>query len=307
MGILRKIFVLSMVMLFYVACTTPEAPKTDIPDQYYDVQAQDTNLTDTLGGQGSFSPDGQWASIRVTAQCIVVPGFKKAFEMLHYSLNLGQMKADSSGKKITIQYKTCFMTDTPMLGLATTYPEPVVKSINPWSVTAFIERGTDGFIYQESPRIEKWGIKIDPFKEDFPTSKDDKRIWDQDKDKKLGVTLIMGNNFCKLYLAQYTLRQFGGEIKNSAEIKGTGISFGEKMILGATNSFCAPKNKVFPYRDDTYFKMIRVDGKNGGVDLDENHDGKVDCKELMDNWKKLFKQPKPDDTHCAWVLGGKKK
>ena len=303
MAVLKKATIL--IVLIISACSAPTPQGGDFPPQGLDA----TEIGEVLSGgdatkEGSFRPTGWWAVLRVNDQCIILPGVKHAYEMYHYSINVAHMVPDESGRVVKVRMTTCKMGDSPMLGLATSYPQALVDSVNPWEVQAVLTGSKEGALYVESPRVETWGIKIDPYKEEFPKDPGDSRIWDQDKDGKPGATLIMGNHFCELYLAQYTVRQFYGEVKSATRIEGSGTSSGKKMIIDATDPFCKPKNRVIPNDQASKLLMIRVDGEEGAVDLDSNNDGEVDCDELLAHFKELFVLPKVDDSRCKWVKEG---
>ena len=300
-----KPFVLCLVMA--AGCSAPQPVGGDFAPRYYDVQQRDGTFSETTSGKGDFHAGGWWVLMKANNECVIIPGVKKAFDMYHYSINVGLMTVREDGRTLHMDYNTCYMADTPVLNLAPTYSKHLLDTAeNPWHVDGVITGTRAGATYVQGPRVENWGIHFDPFKEDFPTDPADSRIWDQDHDGHPGVTVVTGNNFCTVYIAQSSVTQLLGELKGPLRIRGAILPMVlEKITIDATDPFCKIKHQEIDNPDYTFFEMLRVDGKYGAVDLDADHDGKVTCNEVMPSWKQLFPTLSVDDKWCEWVTAGK--
>ncbi len=268
-----------------------------------DIMSEDTQKDkETQTVAKKLNIGGIWAFMDVTANCEFV--FSKGFEVLTYSF--GVMKVVPIDR---YQFKevrtTCMLKETPLLGQESMYTKGLIDAINPTIIYAMVDGFESGATYLQAPYVDLWGIKLkDPWHDPIPDSKIDPRIFDFDNDGKPGVTLHVGS-MCDVYLVQRSITTVVGRVESSILIKAKKSSHADVFRIGATDQVCMSKNKDVPMPEYSYLILKRVDGLDGSINLDDNHDKRIDCNELKRHLKELqFIPPHANNKHCSG-FGGK--
>ena len=302
-------WLLPFLVLSQFACDAPNPP-VGLFDGVEDVQNEsEVGETDTPGdstGQETnhqyFHPTGIWAFLDVTSDCEFV--LSKGFEVLSYSIGVARFEPIDNYEFKEVR-TTCVMKETPLLGQESVYSQSLIDALNPSIVYAMVNGFTEGSTYLQAPVLDLWGIKLkDPWHDTMPTSKDDPRIFDLDRDGHPGVTIHVGT-MCDVYLVQRSVSYVEGAVVSATHMRANKSSHAEVFRIGATNDLCMTENVDVPKPAYSYLVLKRIDGKDGSVDLDLNGDGEVGCDELIRGLDKIqLGVPKADNSHCR-ESGGK--
>ncbi len=298
--------VVGLVASEFFACQAPIPQKGRFPDQGVYSYDEDATKLDISSGSKSTSGrlhiGGTWATLSKISVCEMTLG--RVVEVNNYSVYLVHFvqQKDGSPWRVKEVRTKCIMKQTPILGVRTVYPKGLVESLNPGSVMGIFGGEKKGSIYLEEPYAEIWGARLkDPMNDPLPNSKDDPRVIDSDHDGHIGATMIL-SQICKVFVTQRSIVRMKCKIKSSTRIECTGKTHVQVNRLDATDPFCLSKDHIMDNSKYSFLMFQRIDGKDGSINLDLNHDGKITCKELGDSWKQMFPNPDvEDDSHCNWA------
>jgi hypothetical protein len=287
-----------LALLGAAACGPPDPPQGEFLDNLAALSPGDAGAPDAEGGSSAgdrISLDGTWALWTETSSCLKL-GVQ--FESLTEAVGLAHLDA-KPGSVVAHTFRNCIIEQTPILGLATVIPRPVVDSIPVRTFVAVLDGTAVGSAYMTQLDVELWAVNLsDPYDEALPTTGDDPRVYDQDGDGKPGATLVLGNDACRMYVVQRGLQQWKGTVLSPTSIAGGGISTSEQKVLGATSGFCATQYDVWYPNGAARFALVRVDGKHGAPNLDGDGDGVVSCDEVRAWGTAPFGPRKPDNERC---------
>lgn len=282
----RHLLEVSLATLALSAC---EAQRLDVavPDRDAlvvadaGVQTLDAGATD-----GELHADGTWLLFIQDRYCLYAAGAVSDFMV--WSWYLVNLSGEGPGAEMNQVYfqetvKLCAQDQSPVTaGLVTYIPAAVTAALPERHLQGFLLGNLPGGRFLSTELSENWGLSDAVGPEDpLPESADDPRVIDQDGDGKVGVTMVIGNNFCTVQIAQRTRYRLSGEVVDSARIEGTLWSDVSKSVFGATLPLCAAENQLDSRPDGNRMVMMRVDGRNGGTNLDADGDGRIDCAEIM--------------------------
>jgi len=291
-----------------LACEA-ERPSSLVADR--DAEAVTDALAPTADGAletEGFRPDGQWLLFMQDRYCLYAAGQSTDFLVwVWYLVDLSPLGPGASPDQLYLRQrmKMCAEEQSPVVGgLQTFVPAAIPANLPERIVDAFALGRARGDAWLSQELVELWGLNDDiGVDEPLPESPDDPHVVDQDGDGEPGVTLTVGNNFCDVHIVQRTRYRLSGELVSGHRIEGTLWSEVDKNILSATLPFCAASNQLEPRPDGSRAVLQRVDGKNGGVNLDSNSDGEVDCAEILAGRERLVAdgvvtQDRPDAVRC---------
>ena len=101
---------------------------------------------------------------------------------------------------------------------------------------------------------------------------------------------------------QRTEIQLNGTIVDGQHVQGEYQAAQDKVVLTASSPLCGGGD-ILPNFGRKFFSLIRVDGVGGGISLDQNDDGSVDCDEVnlgdevvLNEFEVSFDEP--DSANC---------
>lgn len=269
-----------------LACEA-ERPATVFPDRDA-APAADTggaSAPDASLGDGVFRADGQWLLFIQDRYCLYAAGQSVDYLIwAWYLAELTPLGPGATGDEIYVRQRLqmCGEEMSPVVGGLQTYvPAAIPANLPVQVVDAFALGRRPGSTWLSQELVELWGVGDLPVDAPMPETADDPAVVDQDGDGSPGVTITIGNGFCDVYLAQRTRYRVRGALVNEHRIEGSVWSEVNQQVLGATLPFCASENQLEPAPDGTRVVLQRIDGRNGGRDLDADGDGAVSCAEVL--------------------------
>ncbi|MEE2789845.1 MAG: hypothetical protein VX589_21065, partial [Myxococcota bacterium] len=169
------------------------------------------------------------------------------------------------------------------LDLRTVVPRPLTDGLPTRDVSGFLVDRSPGSAYVTEAFSDLWGVSVLANSESLPDSSDDERVVDQDEDGQPGVTLKVtndsGDEICEVYVVQRTIFQLEGTVVSRRRVSGEVRSTSSKTVLASSAALCA-SGDIAPSFAPSRFFLVRIDGREEGIDLDEDMSGRVDCDEV---------------------------
>jgi hypothetical protein len=280
-----------------LGCTAPDAPAGSYPSVSYDAGqgTEEQGAPDSSGG-GPLLAEGTWLLWYETSTCVDV--MSVAIESLTQTMAVVQLQRDPGGV-VHHRLRNCLIEQTPIVGVATAIPASVIDSLAELQYVALLFGDGLGSTYDTQESIELWGVKLtDPEHDPLPTDSSDPRVYDQDKDGKPGVTLVLGDGQCTMAVIQRGRFRWKGAIASPTRIEGGGYNLTTQVVMEASSGFCSSTFATWNPPNTARFAMIRVDGKNGAKNLDTNLDDTVTCDEVRAYGSAPFQPRTPDNKRC---------
>lgn len=289
------------------ACEAERIPGT-VPDRDA-VNLRDAGgLTLDAGAtDGVLRPDGTWLLFLQDRYCLHALGVTDYMVWSWYRVQMSPLGpgAEANQTYIRQSMRLCAQDQSPVsAGLITYVPTEVVAALPTHELTGFLLGNRPGGQYLSDELVDNWGVSEDVGPEDpLPDSADDPAVIDQDGDGEPGVTMILGNNFCRIQIVQRTRYRLSGEVVNEHRIEGGQWTEVNKTVLSASVGLCETENHLDPRPDGNRMVLMRVDGQNGAPDLDADDDGEVECVELLSARNTLLEagivvKDEPNNTRC---------
>lgn len=299
-GALRLVVSPLVASAALAACSAPEPPVGDFPPVSHDAAvAEDASARDA-SSSAELVPDGTWLVWNETSTCVKV--LSTELESVTETLLLAKLES-SPGGVVRVTSRACLIEQTPIVGVATSMPLALVETIPSASYVALLGGTTPGSAYTTQRIIELWGLRLtEPEVEPLPKEASDPRVYDQDHDGNPGVTLVLGDGQCSMYVVQRAIAEWSGAIESATRIAGTGSNITRQVVLGATGGFCSSQYQTRNPPGSARFALERIDGRDGALDLDTNRDGELDCAEVRAYGTAAFGPRAPDNARC--VTGG---
>ncbi len=265
----------------------------DRPDAAVDTEG---GLDGAEAGEPPLTPDGTWLLWAETSTCVGIGNL--GIHGLTEAVGTVELTMDADGV-VRHAFRKCHVEQTPVLGMATTIPDAIPRSLPLRSYVGLLDDTAVGSAYQSRLDIELWAVHLDdPNRDSLPTTADDPRVFDQDGDGKPGVTLVLGDATCEMYVVQRGKMKWSGLVVSATRIEGGGSSTSEQVVLSSTGGFCATGHRTWFPQDDARFVLVRVDGEHGAMDLDQDGDGRVSCDEAVAYGVSPFEPRTPDNSVC---------
>jgi hypothetical protein len=287
----------ALLLLLLSSCSAPEAPRGEFADR--DAQADGTRNdapSDAVSeGESVLVPDGIWLLWAETSSCIKLGA--SGLETLSESVM--RIELSQSAPDVLVQkLKNCVIEQSPVLGVPTTFPQALIDSIPSRTFTSLLDAPTTGATYQSQLDVEVWAAKLaDPVHDTLPINASDPRVYDMDGDGKPGVTLLVGAS-CQMQVVERSFARWTGTVTSGDRIEGGGQTSYEQNVLSASSGFCASNPPPWFPANANRFVLLRIDGKHGAIDLDENHDGDVSCDEIAAYGLAPLGPRAPDNGNC---------
>jgi hypothetical protein len=123
-----------------------------------------------------------------------------------------------------------------------------------------------------------------------------------DGDGNPGVTLVLGNHNCDMYIVQRSVSTIAGVFETTSLLAGDIKNELTQAILGGTQALCTAENKTTPNPGRNKIFLMRVDGFNDSFSIDANDDGIVTCDEfdtasdtLVSHYGIVMEEPNSDN------------
>ena len=275
--------------LLPLACQ-PVADPSHWPEQHLDVAS----------GDGSAPPvaltaelTGTWALATDWSTCVTIG---KPFE--NRTRKLLRVEMSQQGHRVHELRRVCSIQTTPLLGLVTVIPDPVIAAIGPLHVESLLFWNGPGQSFLGGVDAQLFGAKLDdPISDALPGKSDlsDPRIVDSDGDGEPGATLLVGAA-CKIHVVQRAISTLDGVVQTSGRIAGQGMHATQQVVLSATSPICSTTFTTAPNDSQNQFTLMRVDA--GGLNLDSDGNGDVSCAEIIAAQGQLIAWREPDNAHC---------
>lgn len=225
--------------------------------------------SDFSSGQGSATDlEGTWFVLAETSNCVDALGsMLETMTWAWYILELERVSIPGQDPMEEFYAATmiqCHLDLSPVvMSLRPYIPYPLLDGLNPLSFTLTARVNEDGTRTISTPVIvEQWGLALeDPILSDVPVTAEGKGVKDGDGDGNPGVTLVLGENFCDMYVVQRAINIFEGEVADGVSLgAGKVISTVTKNLIGGTDALCTVQNTSFSNNPRNRFWMVRVDG-----------------------------------------------
>jgi len=232
-----------------------------------------------IGQEPPFDLTGTWAVMQVTSDIVVYPfvGEKTRTTTLILLVEMRQ-----NGTEVQVFESHCLVdTDAGTTMVSTEIPEAFLRSLGVVEQTANLEVMPDGWRFTVPWRTEVHGARLeDPANDPLPTSLDDPRVFDQDRDGNPGITVrvsVLGLIRGDVYAVQRLSKLLEGTVVTPDLVRGLITWTNEQVTIGASNPFLNTSGdaKIDPVPERSYFVAIRV--RPGTT-----------CDDLKESWRALF-------------------
>ncbi|HNN90875.1 MAG TPA: hypothetical protein PKI03_01350 [Pseudomonadota bacterium] len=206
---------------------------------------------------------GSWAIQSKVTQAQDVPGYGKQ-ESTVTTLSFADFKLDANNQ-LVMEQRDCRITSTGVqatgttVTIADTVPQTTPSSTQPIKVC-----DTAGNItWQREQATVLVGCKLtDPIKDPLPTAATDAAVFDQDNDKKAGVTIQIGGPFKgDLYTVQRQRFSYtSAALPSGGAASGATIDRSEQNTLDASNPLLKTKVPLTPVDAKSSFRLASITG-----------------------------------------------
>lgn len=247
---------------------------------------------DELGvGSGAGTMTGTWMQIHIASNCVL------GQEQVSTAIYL--VDIETQGVGLAEERTLCSLDMSPVLGFKPLVSQEILDSIE----TPVIDKGmttrlVEGGSYISSTEVGLWGLDLeDPLLDSLPTEADDPRVIDGDGDGNPGVSMKLEGSGCSRYMSQRQIVTYHGRFVAPNDIQGGSATYTQNEVYGASGAVCELAPPVEANDEHSFFRMVRVDGLGGSVDL-SNSDGEIGCDEVLPRGPDLWEAREPDNDLC---------
>lgn len=243
-------------------------------------------------GPGAGTMSGTWLMLHEGSSCVL------GDEQLTHAWYL--IEIEQIGRSLEERRRICRVDLSPVLGLRVIIPEATRDAIQ------FIDydRGlvSDlrvGGSYTSSLELALWGVELeDPISDELPSSAEDARVVDTDGDENPAVTFEIDGSSCLRFAGQRQAIQYSGTFETPNAIRGTSVNVTDVKAYGSTEVLCGIAPSIVSNDAQSKFRMLRIDGLGGTVDLDANNDGAISCEEAAPAFAAVMERRVADRERC---------
>lgn len=279
-----------------LAGCTVERQDAGWQDQEVNDAGVDVGVTIDAGlgeGVGAGTMEGTWLMLHEGSTCVIND------EQLTHAWYL--VEIEEADRVLRETRRLCRVDLSPILGLRVVIPDTVRDSID------FIEvdRGYAsslrvGGAYSSSTELALWGLDLEnPLEDTLPTDASDPRVIDTDNDEEPGVTFEIENSTCRRFQGQRQMVRYSGVFETPNAVEGTSINVTDIKVYGSTEPLCGIAPPVVSNDAHSRFRMVRVDGAGGSIDLDSDGDGQISCAEAAPAFDGVMAQRAADRANCG--------
>ena len=243
-------------------------------------------------GPGAGTMTGTWLKVHAASSCVLNQ------EQVSYAYYLVEFEDDRRGLRES--KRLCGLDLSPLLGFRPVASREVLESVEFVEIDqGLVTRYVPGGVYASATEIGLWGLDLeDPLQDDVPTQSDDERVVDSDGDGNPGVTLELEGSGCSRFMGQRQVVRYFGEFVAPNDIRGRTATRTDMEVYGATAAICELSPQVVPNDGESEFRMVRIDGRGGAVDGDENGDGQITCDDVERWIEAIWERREPDASLC---------
>lgn len=202
---------------------------------------------------------GRWVMAQLTTTVADVP---VVGEIYATSRLVTLMDLDHEGERLKGSGSICRLElDSGSSVVTTKLPKAFIRSLPRPKIDAKVWIKDGRINFRQGKQTIVVGAKLErPTKDKLPTSPKDKRVRDQDRDDKPGVTIeIDGLVSGDIYVAQRTWTRLRGTKRVDGSFQGK-VRFGnEQSILGTTSSLLDDPPNARPVPSKSWFKLAPMD------------------------------------------------
>ncbi|MCA9557922.1 MAG: hypothetical protein H6704_07810 [Myxococcales bacterium] len=225
-----------------------------------------------------------------------------------YLVDIAEVSEDDLQVVLRQHVQLCGQELSPLVaGLRTVVPPAIPDSLESHYLSGFLLGREPGDAYFTAELVDLWGASDIAPTEALPSSVDDPRVEDTEGDDAPGVTFVVvnrnGEPACDVQVVQRTRLRFRGTVVGPDRIEGEVQSAVDKVVLAASSGLCSSDTELPPSEGQSRFVLRRAVGAAGGLDLDLDGSGAIDCGEVRDAEQLLmqagtFPRATPDDGLC---------
>jgi len=230
------------------------------------------------------SLSGHWALLRTTNILDKVPVIGDVATKMR---TLSIMKLRQKGRRITASEKVCgvkMKSDTELVSLRV--KPGLAKGLSGTRRRLKLVGQGQGLRIEQSKQLFTWGVKLSkPATEPLPTTGNDPRIKDVDKDGKPGLTIVIkGIINGEMHVVQRDWSKWSGSLVNANRIEGLVDWSFERVIVGRST----------PILPKTHNARVDPEPKNNRIVL-VRLPSKTRCRDLKKSFKQYFGKAQQKD------------
>jgi len=229
----------------------------------------------TVDSAGEFDVAGTWAdkSLQTSVTDLPVVGRIEARTVTHRRVEI-----DQNGASLEIRSELCGTTiESATDAVETIVPEAFVETATPQRRDGRLVRSDRGALRLRIPR--NCGVRgaelSDPHDGELPTSPDDRRVVDGDRDGHPGVSFrVEGAISGRLSVVQRGCDAYDGRVRSPDRIRGTVEWSTDQHVLEATSIWLRRKTSPQPHPDPdrSWFEMRRIPADTSCEEILERSD-----------------------------------
>jgi hypothetical protein len=256
----------------------------------------------TVGDADAGGPDGgavgplsgAWIQVVEWSTCV-----KIVDEIETRAYRVLAVQVSQQGARLRERRRLCELRLTPILGMATVVPQPLIDAhpellVDSMLLSAAPRAPAGELLYHSGPEVQRFGIEFtDPLSEPMPTAAepDDPRLVDAEQDGKPGATFHVGSQ-CSIHVAQREISVLRGRVVGPGRIEGGGVHHNEQAVFGSTKAICGQTFSTRSNQAAHRFALQRAEG------FDDDGDGALSCAELRAHAAEVLAPLPADDARC---------
>ncbi|MEZ4460900.1 MAG: hypothetical protein R3E66_14485 [bacterium] len=284
-----------LILLFLVAGCSVERGASDWEPQQFSDAGPDlmVGVDGGIGeGPGAGTMDGTWLLLHEGSTCVI-----NAEQLTHawYVVDIQQ-----DDRVLTESRTICRVDLSPVLGLRVIIPPAAIDSIDFVDIDkGFVSDLRVGGSYSSSSELALWGLELaNPVEDEVPGDATDPGVVDGDGDGQPGVTFNVENSTCQRFQGQRQIIRYSGKFDAPNSVIGTSVNLTDVKVYGSTEALCGIAPPVISNDNFSRFRMVRIDGAGGAINLDANADGTISCEEASQVFDQVMEFRAADNNNC---------
>lgn len=271
-----------------------EAGDSSFGDQRLERDASngsDSGSADELGGgQGAGTMSGTWLKLHMASTCVM--GQEQITEA-YYLVDI-----EEDGAALHEELRLCQLEMTPVLGFRPVATPEAIDAFDFTTVDHGIITGLlEGATYSSATEVGLWGVELDdPVSDSMPVDADDDRVVDGDGDGNPGISMKLEGSGCERFTGQRQIVRYFGTLKAPNDIRGGSASRTEVEVYGGSDIVCELAPDVEANDEYSFFRMVRVDGLGGAIDVGDGDE--ITCEDVESHLDKMWQEAEPHSDHC---------
>lgn len=232
----------------------PQADSTDTADTSSPDVSEVETSPDASAMTGNI--DGTWAMVENQSALVEVLGTVMEQKSVSY------YKAVIADGKLTVELCDWLTEDDTKL-YTTRMSDALLASLTSFERDVNVTADGSGFDFGTTQGITTRGVNLtNPLTDTMPVDDTDERIFDQDGDTKVGITLVIqGTLQGELYVIHRHKATLSGALESDTRISGLTAWTTDQVILGASSELLAsqdPKPVTHPDVNRSHFVMVKA-------------------------------------------------